>query len=113
VVILALRVDRDGATLALRQNGEWVVIRSVIEAEHDDRAHIAPERAWVAAAGRRGLHPGHIALRAVGQEGFEASLGVRRGVGMRDAEHVEAVCTRFPRERSLERGRLRQKSRSA
>ena len=41
VIVLALRIDRDRAALALLEDRERIVIRPVVHPEHDDRAHVA------------------------------------------------------------------------
>ena len=53
-----------------------------------------PQRARIAAPLGGGLHPDHVAVRAFGEELLEPRLRLRRGVGPRDADDVEAVLAR-------------------
>src|SRR5690606_39439867 len=67
--------------------GARVAVRAVIEAQHDDRAHLGPQPPRIAAA--RVGHPGHVAMGALGQEFFEPPACLRRSIGPRDADHIE------------------------
>ena len=53
VIIVALGIDRDGAARALLQDRQRIAARAVIDAEHDDRAHVAA----TSRADRRGGRP--------------------------------------------------------
>ena len=68
VVVVALGIDRDGAARALFQDRQRIAVRAVIDAEHDDRAHVRPHRARIAAAVGLGRHPIHVAVAAFGEE---------------------------------------------
>jgi hypothetical protein len=50
---------------------------------------------------------------AVGEKTPQAVVGLRDGIGLRDADEVEAVRLRRLGQRALERRRIGQKSRSA
>ena len=54
VIVVALGIDRDRARgrVAL-EDRQRIVVRPVVHAEHDDRAHVGPQRARVARAARR------------------------------------------------------------
>ena len=112
VVVVALRIDRDGAAQALLQDRERIVLRTVIDAEHDDRARVFPQCARIAAAVGVSRHPIHVAVDAVGQELPQPLGRVRHCVGPRDAERVEARGAGRLRQRALGRSRG-QKSRLA
>ena len=113
VVVVALGIDRDRAAVALREYGERIGVRPIIEAEHDDRSHLRPERARVGAALRTRCHPGHVAVRALGKEALEPRLRFRDGIGPDNADGIEAMLACCGGERRLEGGRIAQKSRSA
>ena len=53
VVVLALRVDRDGAARRVVERIERICLRRVAHAEHDDRAHLRPQRVSGCGGGRR------------------------------------------------------------
>ncbi len=55
----------------------------------------------------------HVAVRAFGEELLEPRLGLRRGIGPRHADGVEAVLARGFDQRGFERGGIVQKSRLA
>ena len=110
VIIVAQRIDRDGAAQALVQDRERIVMRAVIDAEHDDRAHARPQRARIGAAVGVARHPIHVAVAAGFEECAEPRGRARDGVGPRHAEGVEAMRAGRFGERALGRGR-RQKSR--
>ena len=97
---------------AIFQDGERIVIRTVVEAEHDDGADVGPERTRIAAPlGIRG-HPLHVAVRAA-VEKLPQPLGRKRdGVRPRDAHDLKALRAGLSGERRLER-RRGQKSRLA
>ena len=113
VIVVALGVDRDGGAVLARQDRQRVLVRPVIHAQHDHRAHVWPQRAGRGAALGRCRHPHHVAVGAVGEKTLQPRLGFRHGVGLGDAGHVEAACPRVFDERALDRFRLDQKSRSA
>ena len=112
VIIVALGVDRDGAMQALSQDRQRIAIRAVIDAEHDDRAHVRPQHAGIAAPVGVFRHPVHVAVGAGGEEVAQPLGRVRDRVRPRDTDRVEALRARGLGERRLERGRG-QKSRLA
>ena len=85
-------------------------MRPVIDAEHDDRVHVRPQRARIGASIGVARHPIHVAMAAGFEECAETCGRARNGVGPRHAEGVEAMCAGRFGERALGRGR-RQKSR--
>ena len=97
------------------QDRQRIVVRAIIEAEHDDGAHLRATRARVAAAVRVARHPVHVAMRAGGEEFAQSSGRVWNCIRARDADGVEALGAGRLGERGLERGRCgrRQKSRLA
>ena len=113
VVIVALRIDRDGAALALLQNRERIDVGRIVHAQHDGGTHLRHQRARIGAALRRARQPVHVAMRAVGQKTCEPPPGERDRVGARHAHHVEAVHARGGGEFGLELFGLAQKSRLA
>jgi hypothetical protein len=52
-------------------------------------------------------------MQAFGEETGEVLLRLRNGVGMGDADRIEAMLSRYLSQRGLERVRVGQKSRSA
>ena len=68
VIIVALRIDRDRAACPPRENIKRIFVGPVIDAEHDDRAHVAPQRARVGTAIWIGGKPIHRAMCAVGEK---------------------------------------------
>jgi len=91
VVIVALGIDRDGAARASFQDRERIAARAVIDAEHDDRAHLRPHRARIAAAVGLGRHPIHVAMGAFGEEGSQALGGQRDRIRPRHADDIKAL----------------------
>ena len=83
-----------------------IVVGAVVEPEHDDGAHLRPQRARIAAPLGGGLHPDHVAVGAFGEELLQPLLRQRRGVGPRDADHVEAVLLGFGDEPCFQKSRL-------
>src|SRR5262249_55062492 len=81
--------------------------------QHDDGAHLRPQRARTAASLRRRCHPIHVTVRAFSQEVPQPLQRLRDRVWPCDAESIEAVMACRPRERRFERGGIAQKSRSA
>src|SRR4029077_6559699 len=70
VVVLGPRVDRNRTAIPPGQDGQWIALRvlAVVQAQHDDRAYVRPERARTPPPCRSRFHPIHIAVRALGQE---------------------------------------------
>jgi hypothetical protein len=99
--------------MALGKYVAWIFIRPVIHAEHDDRAHLRPQRIGRTAPLRRARHPHHVAMRTIGDEAVEPRFGLGHGVGLGEANGIEAARTRLFDQRGLDRGGVAQKSRSA
>ncbi len=95
VIIVALRIDRDRAARALLEDRQRIFVRSVIDAEHDHRAHIRPQHARIGAAFRIGGEPVHVAMRAGIEKGAEMFRGIRDRIGIGDADAVEAEGAGF------------------
>src|SRR5204863_5975426 len=93
------------------KNCKRIVLRSVVEAQNDDRAHLGPQRAWIAAALRRGRHPGHVAMGAFGEEPGEIRLRPGNRFRPDDPDTIETMSLRSGKDRRLEC--FGQKSRSA
>ncbi len=112
VIVDALRIDRDRAVRPLAQDRQRVGVGPVVHAEHDDGAHLRPQRARIAAPCRGRFHPLHVAVAAVGQELAQPVERKRDGIGTGHADDVEALRARRIRERGLQRRGIAQKSRS-
>jgi hypothetical protein len=117
VIVVALRVGRDSAAVALFQNLQRIFIRAVIDAEHDDRADAGPQHARIGPAFGLGRQPIHVAMGAGFEELAKILSGRRdcRWIGYADA--IESEAARFALQRSFqirrrELGGLAQKSRS-
>ena len=95
VVVLALRVDGDGAAHWVIQRLERIGLGCVAHAQHDDRAHIGPQT--VRAAPPLGVrrHPFHVAVAAGGEKFAKALAGGARGIGRGHAHGVEAERCRL------------------
>src|SRR5262249_14687872 len=113
VIIATLRIGRDRAALTRFEHRERVAIGTVVEPQHDDGAHFGPERARIAPARRRRLHPVHVAVQAFGEKLPEPRLGAGNRVGPDDARDLEAVRAGELADRTLALSRVAQKSRSA
>ena len=97
---------------ALPQDRQRIAVRAVIDAEHDDRAHVRPQHAGIAAPVGVSRHPIHVAVGA-GREEVAQPLGrARDRIRPRDADRVETLRAGRLDERRLQCGR-RQKSRLA
>ena len=90
MIIVAARIDRNGAACSLLEDRQRIGIGSVIDSEHDDRAHIGPQHARLAAPLGIG-HPSHVAMGAGGEKFPQARRRQRDGVGLNHAGHIEAV----------------------
>ena len=111
VIVVALGIDRDRAARALLQNRKRILVGTVIDAEHDDRAHVGPQPARIGAALRIACQPVHVAMRAGIEEIAKVFRGQRNRIRRGDADAVEAERARFSRQRRLHVG-SGQKSRS-
>ena len=112
VVVIAVRVDRDGAAVRPVEDRERIAGRPVVHAEHDDRAHLGPQRARIAAPFAVG-HPTHVAVRPIGQEARKVLPGLRDRVRARDPDDLESMRPGDLGERRLDLRQVAQKSRSA
>jgi hypothetical protein len=110
VIVVALRVDRDRAALALLKDRERIAVRPVIQAQHDDGARVRPEHMRVRAPRCRAGEPCHVAMRATRDKFLEPRLRLRVRMRRRDADRVKALRTGLRDQRRLDVG---QKSRSA
>ena len=75
-----------------------IFVGPVIDAEHDDRAHVGPQPARIGAALGTVREPVHVAMRAGVEEIAEMLRGVRDRVGIGDADAIEAERAGFARE---------------
>ena len=76
------------------------------------KLYLRPQRPRIGAAFRRGFHPDHVAVRALGEELLQPLFGQWRRIRPRDADHVEAAGAGGLDQRRFEAGGLAQKSRS-
>ncbi len=113
VIILALRISGNGTAFPRFENRQRIPVGAVIEPEHDDGAHFGPQRPRVAAALGRRLHPGHVAVQALGEELRQPGLRPGDRVGPHDAGDLEAVRAGKLADRPLAVRRIAQKSRLA
>ncbi len=117
MIVVALRIGGDCAARTLFEKRERILIGSIIDAEHDDRAHAGPQHARIHPPfGLRG-EPVHVAMRAGIEEFAKIFAGSADRVGIGDADAVEAERLRLALERGLQIGggefsALVQKSRS-
>jgi hypothetical protein len=99
------------ATLA--QDAQRIMVGTVIESEHDDRAHLGPKDARIGPAPGIARKPVHVAMGAVAQKLREALAGSGNRIGPHDADRVEAMLARGVGEPRLDLQRIGQKSRLA
>ena len=86
VIIAAARINRERTAIARFRQRQRVVLRGVINAEHDHRARFRPQRPWIAAPRRSAAEPAHVAVIAAVDEFAEpgARLGVETRFGKSD-----------------------------
>ena len=97
VMIVAIAgIDRDRAARGPRERGEGVFRGAVVHPQHDDRAHLGPERARVAPPVRFRREPVHVALPAEGEKAPETQPRRLHGIGRGDARGIEAEPQGFP-----------------
>jgi hypothetical protein len=104
VIIVALRVDRDRAARALREYRQRILVRPVIDAEHDHRAYVRPQHARIGAAFRMSREPVHVAMCAGVEEAAEMLRGIRDRTRIGDADAIESERARFMDKRCLQIG---------
>lgn len=90
MVIAVAGIDRNGCLVWFRKQATRIFVRPVIEAEHDDGAHIAPERFWLRPTRLGFLHPRHGAVVAILEKLPQPLRCKRNAVGRRDATQIEA-----------------------
>jgi hypothetical protein len=112
VIVLALRIGRDRAALGFFEDRQRIAVGAVIEADHDDGAHLSPQRARIAASLGRALHPFHLAVHALREELGEARRRAGDRVRSHDSGDLEPVRARERGDRALALRGV-QKSRSA
>ncbi len=117
VIIIALRVDRNRTAGALLEYRQRILIRPVIDAEHDHRAHVGPQHPRVSAAFRTCGEPVHVAMRAGLKEAAKIFCGIRNRRRIGDADAIETERERLVGELLFQSGGrkldcLVQKSRS-
>jgi hypothetical protein len=83
MIVVAAGIDRDRGVRALLEDLERILVGSIIDAEHDDGAHVLPHHFGIGAAVRIVGKPLHVAMGA-GIEKFlqpfaHAGDGVRIG----------------------------------
>ena len=104
VIIVALRIDRDRAARPRLQNSQRILIGPVIHAQHDDRAHVGPQRARIGAALRMRGEPVHVAMRAGREEIAKVPAGISEHAGSGDADAIESQRAGFACERGFQVG---------
>ena len=90
VIVVALGIDRNRAAAALLQDRQRVLIGPVIDAEHDDGAHLGPQHPRIGAALGVSAKPVHVAMAAGLDKGVKMFSGVADRGGIGDADGVEA-----------------------
>ncbi len=95
VIVVASRIDRDRAARSLLENSQRIFIGPVIDAEHDDRAHVRPQHARIGAALGAGGEPVHVAMGAGVEEGAEMSACVDEYIRIGNANAIETQRARF------------------
>ncbi len=103
VVVLALRVDGDGAARRMVQRLERIGFGRIAHAQHDDRAHIGPQTSRAAPPLGMRRHPLHVAVATGGKKFVEALAGGARGIGRCHAYGVKAERSRLAQQHLLER----------
>ena len=90
VVVAAARIDRDDAAVRCIEQGQRIVLGRIIDAEHDHRPRLGPQRARIAAPCRGAGEPAHIAVITASEELAES--GARLGVETRfgETDRIEA-----------------------
>ena len=106
VIVVALCIDRDGALRAPLQARERIVFTAIVDAEHDDGAHLRPQVARIGAACCGGLHPFHVAVGAFGQELPQPCGRERDGIGRGYSDGFEAFGPCRARQRRFQRSLL-------
>ena len=96
VIIVAAGIDRNIAARAVFQDRQRILVRPVIDAEHDDRARLMPHRARIAAPLGIGRHPGHVAVRAGGEEFAQPLRRARNRIGRTSRRRRQSLA-RAPR----------------
>ena len=95
MIVAMARVDGNGPGLRARERRQRVRLGPVIEAEHDDALSVGHELAGIGPPLEGLGHPGHVALRALGEPGGQTLTRLRRRVGGRDPAGVEAERARL------------------
>ena len=91
MIVATLGVAGDDALRGVIEQGKRIAVGPIVLAEHDDGAHVFPQRPRVDAAVRVRGHPVHVAVAPVRKEGAKAGARVlRQRVGRRDADGIEA-----------------------
>src|ERR671924_677417 len=78
------------------------MVRSIAQAEHDDRPHVGPERSRIGAPVRLLCHPIHVAMALLSEKNTEALASVTNAVGCRNAHGFEPGGTGSVDEQDLE-----------
>ncbi len=105
MVILALRVDGDGAALRIVERIERVGVGRVAHAEYDDGADFGPQARRAAAAIGVRRHPLHVAVTSGVEERGKTVAGIPDRVRRRHAHRIEAERRGFAQQHVLERRR--------
>ena len=81
MIILALRIDADGAARALPQDRPRIRLGRIAFRQHDHRPRRRPERGGVAAPFHPLGHPAHLAMQPGGHKGLEPPGGLGDRIG--------------------------------
>jgi len=95
VIIAVAGIDRNGGLVRFGKQVARIFFRAVVQSEHDDGAHVAPQRFRFGTPGFRFLHPRHRAVIAVVEKLSQPFRRERNAVWGGDATEIEAERKRF------------------
>ncbi|KVK52936.1 hypothetical protein L904_01165 [Agrobacterium sp. LY4] len=95
VIITIAGIDRDGSLVGFGKQAARIFFRTVVQPEHDDGAHVSPERFRLCPAGLGFLHPRHRAVIAIVEKLSQPFGCERHAVRRGDATQIEAERKRF------------------
>ena len=90
MIVAVLRIDADGAAVALLQHRQRVLRRRVAQAERDHAHRLRPERARMRPLLGACLHPAHRAVQALGEKAIQPGARLLRQGRGGEADGVEA-----------------------
>ena len=89
MVVAASGIDRDYAALGIVGAGQRIVLRSVIDAQHDDGARLWPKGPRVAAPRSVPGEPAHVAMISALDKFAQTGAGAVGQMRRREADRVE------------------------